>query len=252
MTRDEAVRKAAALLRLAARGGTVAEAAVAAAKAQDIVDRFELTGGCVTEMSEEGRAVEADEAIESFFHKPGGELDGTMKWMEMWRPSLASGIARQYGCYIFRARRGQGASIEIVGRPSQVETVRYLYSWLSVELRQLAERHGRGMGSVWKREFLEGAAFEVGKVMREQRLKTVADVKAHNPHALVRIENALTRMDPKDAERHIKERMRLRAGGQRQVQRDYSARAQGAAAARSINMGAKVGIGAGARKQIGS
>ena len=75
LSREDATRKAAALLRLAAKAGTPAEAANAAAHAQAMMDRYELSRSAV-EYAEHAATAEPDEPFMEFGSKPGGELDG--------------------------------------------------------------------------------------------------------------------------------------------------------------------------------
>jgi len=235
MTRDEAIRKAAALLRLAERGGTVGEAGAAAARAQALMEKFELTKAAIGGAEQ---AAEGEEEIDNFAAKPEGWMD-TMKWVEVWKSSLAGSIARANDCFIYNGRRGVGRSIEIVCRPSQVELVRVMYDYLKVEIERLCNAHGRGMGAVWKREFREGAAREVGVILKELRKKTAVAVLeefAGNSMALVRVNAALVKMDGGRASELVaRGSVRLVSGGTRSVQHNGSARAAGAAAARSID-----------------
>jgi hypothetical protein len=239
MTRDEALRKATALLRLAARGGTVGESAAAAARAQDLMDRFELTKEVVEEL--DGKPREAEEDVVDFADKPEGFID-TKKSLVYWRWYLASGIARLHGCYVWTSRRGDGRAFEVVGRPNQVETVRYMFSWLAIEVERLAKLHGCGLGVVWRREFSEGAANELNKRLRDQRDATVNSIKREystNPHALMLVSRSLARMEDIEGARSLVARKRnIRPGGGRNpyTQNNHTAKTAGAAAARSINL----------------
>lgn len=255
MDRNEAIRKAASLLTLAARGGTVGEAAAAAARAQSIMDRFELTHDLVSGLSAKDAE---EEAIESFYDRPSGWLDSTPE-KQPWRYQLASAIAEMHGAFIFTSRRSgrhQHSTLEIVGRPSSVEAVRYLYAWLAEELLNLITKYGRGMGGVWRREFAEGCASEVARRLHEQRTQTVREVKAEysaNPYALVQIETNLQRMqDAAPTREFAYKRHGLVSGGSRRVQSNATARDLGRTAGRAVNLSPVRGsIGPGAARQIG-
>lgn len=254
MDRTEALRKVAALLRLAARGGTVDEAATAAARAQDLMDRYELTRDVVAEL--DGQPREQDEPITDFYGVAEGYLD-TTKTTVHWRWSLAHAIAKLYGCYIWQSRRGKGKSTEVVGRPGSVESVRYLFSWLALEIEQLVQHYGRGMGLVWRREFCEGAAHAIAQRLKQQRADTVQAMRVeytNNPHALALVEQSLVRLQETEQSRQLAQaKYRLRSGRSRAyTQTNYTAREAGAEAARSINLNrANRSIGSGQRS-IGS
>lgn len=241
-TRDDAMRKAAALLRLAARGGTPAEAAAAAAKAQAVMDEYELTRDGV---EQHGQAP-VDEDFAVFGSRPDGQLDAE-KRQRTWRWILSSGLAKLHGCYAYnttRTLRGElYRTTELVGRPSQVETVRYLFGWLANEVDRLAGAQGLGMGQVWRREFSEGAAWEILTILQHQRAETVREVRAAASlpgasTALAVVERNLARLQDVEGARltAIKE-LRIRERSvRRQAAYEPTARDAGAAAARTIDM----------------
>ena len=245
--RDAVIRKVAALLRLAAKPGTVGEAATAAAHAQAMMDRYELTRDIVQQAHTEKESA-PDEPIESFGDKAEGWVDAMSQW-KAWKWTLAHGIAKLHGCFVWRSYRHkndetsrEARAIEIVGRPGAVQTVRYFYDWLARELQQLVDQHGRGMGQVWRREFIEGAANEIIERLQRQRAETVQTIRteyANNPSALVKVDHALAVMgDAKSAMKFGMAKHRLSHGsGNRKFVRSETAREAGATAARSIDLG---------------
>jgi len=260
MTREEAIGKVAALLRLAERGGTVAEAATAAAHAQAIMDRWELTHDAVNGHTDE--QPETEEPIMGFGSAPDGQLDASLK-QPRWMVQLAGGIARLNGCFIYLSSRWEPKksrhfrSVEVVGRPSQVETVRYMYAWLKREIQKLQNIHGRGMTYSWRREFNIGAVIEILRRLEEQRRQTVQEVRAeyvNNPNALVRIDRSLARIqDSSLARAWAYEHFRFgKSRGGPGGQYHGSAREAGAAAAKSINLSrGAAGLGAGQKSLPG-
>lgn len=232
MNRDEAVRKVAALLRLAERPGTAGEAAASAAKAQELMDRYNIEAAFALDSG-------PDESVRDFASIDGGELDST-KRLEVWRAILSRGIASLHGCFTFRAHRGLGASLEIVGKPSDVEQVRYLYGWLSRAIVGLVNDHGRGLGPVWRREFCEGAAGEIVARLNANREATIVrerQERGADAHALALVNRALVRTEDASASKLIAYREHhLRAGGARYARQNGSARDAGRAAARSVNL----------------
>lgn len=256
--REKAIKTAAALLRLAARGGTVHEAATAAAKAQEVMDRWELTHAMVREENEEKPDAGP---ITSFADAPEGWLDVMSQWKH-WRWVVANGLARLHGCFCFQSRRAaagmtssEARACEIVGRPGDVETVRYFYQWLTREITHLTDTHGKGMGGVWRRNFAEGAAGEVIERLKQQRQQTADRVRAEvtSSTALVRLDQALARWgdDLKQSSALAEVRYKLRTSKIGRRQHEPSAREAGRAAARNIDLaGGKARLGTGARRQI--
>lgn len=243
MTREEATRKVAALLRLAGRPGTVGEAAAAAGKAEEIMAAYEITHEAALDHGTD--RPEPDEAAESFADRAEGWMDSRPRY-QMWRGLLAREIAGQHGCFTFHGRRGAGATVEIVGAPSSVEHVRYAFAWLSHAVEALVAQYGRGMGPVWRREFCEGAALEIGVRLKAARVTAADHVAAENPHALVRVQAAVARLEQKAVavKRFAYEHHRLRSGSARQTHHNASAREAGQQAARGINLsGARGSIG---------
>jgi len=236
--RHEAVRKAAALLRLAARPGTAGEAAAAAAKAQDMLDRWNLTEAAVTLA---GHDEQQPEAPRDYYDVPEGWLDSTPRAIP-WRSILCRALCALHGCYYFQAWRGKGSSLEIVGPPAGVESVRYVYAWLVREVDRLTDQHGAGLGRVWRREFAEGAAHEIGRRLKEQRAETAREVRAEyvaNPCALVRVDSALARIgQDAEASRMLATRvhnLRTRAGSSNR-QHNGTAREAGRQAGARVNL----------------
>lgn len=203
------------------------------------MEKYEITHAAALD---EDAAVEVDEDAESFGQRDGGWLDTAKRVIPLWRIILARVIATANGAFTFSSYRGDGRSIEIVGRPSSVEIVRYMFAWLSREIERLSQEHGRGMGAVWRREFLEGAAEEIGERLQDARREAAAEVRrehAANPGALMRIEQGLQRVE---AQRQIAERAAYKAhpslkdARSRPRRLDVNAREAGARAARKINL----------------
>lgn len=239
MTHDEVIRKAAALLRLAARPGTAGEAAAAAGLAQNLLDRWNLTRDALN-LDGSPEPVAEDETLTDFNTVDAGYLD-TTKRLQVWRWMLANKLSRLRGCYLWHGRRGAGCSFEIVGRPSNVEAVRYLFAWLARETQRLTDQHGRGLGATWRREFAEGCAKEIGARMEAQHADTVRAVQqeAPNPHALVCVNRAVARLedDRTSARELATTAYRLRSSST-SSSRTYngSAREAGRRAAGSVNL----------------
>lgn len=181
MTHQEAIEKAQKLLRLTTSNNPH-EAALAASRAQEIMDRYQL-GNLALEY--EQRAPE--EPIKDFGNDP---LDPDAKQHATWRSRLASALGRNNACKVYRQYNG---TLGIIGRPSDVASVRYLFSWLRQEVDRLAQRDCVGNGRTYANNFRIGVVETIADRLAEQKKQTEAAVKqeAANPLALVRVENAI-------------------------------------------------------------
>ena len=236
MTREDAVRKVAALLKLAERGGTKEEALSAATFAQKLMDKYEIEHNAFDSIEEK------EEDIQDFQSKAEGELYNMGGRYSYWRVILARDIAIANGCFTYTSFRNKKRTIEIVGRPSSVGTVRYIYGWLCNEVEEIGKLEGMGMGRIWNREFKEGMSSELGKMLKEERKKTIEEIKtghSNNPLALQRIEQSVVKLENRYVEsyQHATKFHKFTYDGiNRNVGNNQSAREAGQQAARSVNL----------------
>lgn len=242
MGRDEAVALAAKLLRLA-RSDNPNEAALAAARAQEVIDKYKLSQLAVEQSdSGTGPAPEPDEPIRDFDSSP---LDAWGANYCRWRISLASFVARANQCRIYMSHRGGKAGIFIIGRASDAETVRYLYAWIVREVDRLADRDGAGNGKTWRNNFRLGVCDTVGKRLQEQRRATEqafmrdAETESDIPRerALVLASTAIQKLQRRSVEvdrwmaQNVRGMRNYSMGG---AAGDYGARMAGREAGKSI------------------
>ena len=253
MSRSDAVRKITALLRLAERGGTSEEAASAAAMAQALMDKYEIESAA---LALDGAPEEPEESPMDSGDTPGGSLEQSGR-LERWRVALARALVNVNGCFLYTSRRNGKKTIEIVGRPSQAETVRYLYGWLTKEVERLRESHGKGLGPVWRREFSEGVVDTLRERLKGQRAKTLDEMRAAatTSTALVRINSAVAKVETYGREAMIYARSKhsfRSGGGSYGGQRNDSARGAGRAAGHGVPLGGNARrVGQGQQRQIG-
>lgn len=245
-TLANAMQKAAKLLRLA-QSDNPHEAALAASRAQEIIDRYKLNMDTAT-MGEAGE-IESNEPVECFGRDP---LDRD-KILQRWKAQLAMSIGKQNQVYVWR----QGGNLNLVGRPSDVSTVRYFFTFIVREIERIASRDCKGCGRTYWNNFRLGAVETVTKKLAAQHSRTIEAVKteaiAQGGMALVVVEKNLALMDKRTAEAkefaHAKHK--LKAGSSSQVRYDTSARNAGRQAGRSINVsGASHALGAGSAKLL--
>lgn len=143
------------LLQTAAEGRTPEEAALFAAKAQDLLLKYNLTASEIK-----------DEPV------PGAiKLDVLLSDTNSWVSWLFNGIATTHGCCVVQTntpRRGttkQDRIFSVFGRPANVEVVNYLATYLRREIRRLAAAtHGT---NAYRRSFASGATTTVLARLRE-------------------------------------------------------------------------------------
>jgi hypothetical protein len=239
MTNQEAITKAVKLLRLS-QSSNPNEAALAAGKAQEIIDRYKL-GALSADFDDNGH--NPDEPIKDFGSdpiEPSGRL-ATWKWR------LFSTITAQNQCKGYVSRSAGGKGLAIIGRPSDAQTVRYIFGWLRAEVDRLAEKECRGFGITYANNFRIGAAEEIGKRLEIQREATDKAVMREaetevasgtNSMAVMRLNTALVRREKQLAQvgAWAKQNLRLvsrSVGGGRS---DNVARAHGRLAGQSVSL----------------
>lgn len=193
MTQDDAVRKAMACLRLA-KSSNQAEAALAASKAQEIIDAYKLD---INSLDFESNCVKEDnEPIRNFADDP---IDRTPLKESRWALTLASVVARSNQCKVYYSNLGQGNYVlKIIGRPSDVNTVRYIYAFLKSEVIRLCKENTVGNSGHYKWQYSQGVVDTIRLKLAEQKEQTVKQAQTehgNNPLALVRVNNAVARME---------------------------------------------------------
>lgn len=209
------------------------EAAAAAGAAQRLMQEHRIAEAELEGDSEpQERASLATDPIDTF-----GEQ------APIWKGSLCNGLTKLHGCECWTSSKRDGARVVrcmlIVGRPSDVASVRYLYAWLVSEIERLAQRHAMGKGRTFANSYRMGAVAGCLEAMRGAN----RDVRAKaTGEALVRI----------DA-RALESQSVLGSLGLNLRQRSTSARLKrdayerGQAAGRGLHSGAKLGASTGAR-----
>lgn len=250
MTDSAIIAKVQKLLRLAT-SSNANEAALAAAKAQELIDTHQLAATLLALDNAEPTKGLDDEPIVDF-EKAGAPLETSGKKLDRWRGNLASVVARQNGCRIYFS----GSDIALVGRPSDAETVRYLYGYLSREVERLTTVAGHGMGRTWRNNFRLGVVETIANKLYEQRRKfehhVRAEARSESSTALVRVDRALATIDKRGETVNdwIKANLKLYASSGGGSAYNHSAREQGRRAGRSISVGMARGSLTSAAKKL--
>lgn len=184
-----AMRKAAALLRLA-QSDNPHEAALAASRAQEIIDRYKLNLAALDSAPSE----EPAEEIRNFKDDPidnGG----------IWKALLAQAVANVNQCRIYTS----GGNVHIIGRPSDVALVRPFHAYLAGEIERLASRHCKGNSRTYWNNFRHGAVETIKQRLNASLAATVETVKAEalasgNANALTIVNNSLALIEKRKQE----------------------------------------------------
>lgn len=130
------LRRVSALRNLAAKAGTIHEAETAAAKADALIQKYRLS------------EADVESAGAAPTEKPAAAdpLHTSKTRTPMWLRLLAQDLAKHYGCFAWTQMGGAYSAwtLRIVGRPSDVEVVRYMFAWISTEIARLSQaEHGK-------------------------------------------------------------------------------------------------------------
>ena len=246
MNRAEAMQKAIKLLRLATSDNPH-EAALAAQRAQEILDRFEITQAMLEDSQ---TRPEPEEEIENFEEKQA-PLDQFGMQIEHWKSYLSSVIATANACCVFSQRKEyigfvrQRSFLHIVGRPTDVEKVRYLYGYLVGETDRLCRRRGKGCGRTWMNQFRLGVVDTLAQRLREGHEALIATMRKEareqvreNPRALVVLEKAIAKVDRRreDTEVWVAQHLNLGTRPGHRVNSNLAARVQGRIAGQEIHL----------------
>jgi hypothetical protein len=242
MEHSEVVAKIVKLLRLASSDNPH-EAALAASRAQELMDRHKVESWML-----DGKG-EPEEDIANFSSRddalnPGEKKTATWKW----RLALALAKANAVELYV------KGGPIFMVGRPSDVQTVRYLFAYCANAIEALVTKQGKGHGRTWYNNYRLGCVDAIRESLKKERERLRGEMRreAQAAHvtgaALVRVNTALAKLDERVAETRgwVKANMKLRKSYSAGSRHDPNARELGQRDGATINMG-RAAIGSGPR-----
>lgn len=230
------IEKVQKLLTLAERNTNVNEAAAATAKAQELLFQHKLSMADIELKTGDAEAVcrlDIDE-----------ESGRRLKWKE----SLIAGLA--HGCYCkaitamsFNDTGKRTSRMIIIGKPSDTQTVAYLYCYATGEIDRLAAILCRGRGLAYANSFRLGAAAAISATMlmkRRQQSRTTTE------GALV------IRRGDEEIDAFVAEAFGKVGNGTRPTLSNPDGFTSGVEAGRSINLGGGVRELAQDAKQIGA
>lgn len=237
MTHDEALKRVRKLLALA-QSDNEYEAALALGRANALMERHRIEAAALDD------SPEADEPVEVWDDPLDEKARATWKWR------LAHNLAKANGCALYV---NKGAII-ITGRASNVKTVRYLYRYCIRSIDSLARVKGKGNGRTWMNNYRIGCVEAIGaaiKAERDAERAKLREATAGDSMALVRIDNAIARVDSevKSADHFMRSKIRLVSGRGSSFRHDGSGRAAGRSDGAGIyGSGSRGAVGAGTRR----
>jgi hypothetical protein len=229
------------LLRLSKNNTSVEEAALAFKTAQKLMEKYRISEAMLDSTTEEQEEVIEKDVL---YSSRGIRL----AW---WKRTLSQTLAKVNGCktYASKNRKEKISMIMVVGEPSDASTVRYMYNHIANTIDRLTKEAAtlRGSpGKTWCNSFRVGAVEAVCERLteaHEEARKEAMDAVHGNSTALVRVANAIAKLDKKavDANKWAQDNVGL--------QQQYTRRRideGGQAAGRRA--GAKINISKGGKK----
>ena len=231
MTYEQALRKAISCLKLS-QSPNKHEAALAAAKAQEIIDRYTLS---IDDLQQGDKPKEAELSITDFENDP---LHEVCQVDTRWTLRLASIVAKLNACRIYYHTKGSGSAVlKLVGRANDVNAVRYIFGWLEREVRRITRAECNGQSRRYQIDFRSGVVDTISQKLTQQRVETFATVQreAVNSMALVRIQTSIAKVEAKGlaVDAWMKDNLKLRTPTFRHRE-DFSARQHGQIAGTQI------------------
>lgn len=234
--REDLYEKIRKLQRLS-KSSNANEAALAAAKAQEVLDRYQLTMELVNKA--EKKELSIDQIGEQ------DTLDAS-KRSTSWKDSLAITIAANNQCRILFKKIRPYVHTIVIGTREDSYNVRFMYVYLSFIIETIAKEHS-GKGHVYINSFKIGCVEGIGEQMSKQREETVNNLKneyVDNPYALQCIDNALVvRNKTMDLVSQFVRRNYRTVNRGTNSQIDPNARERGREAGRNIDLGNRKKIG---------
>ncbi len=164
------------------------EAASAAAHAQRLMDEHNLSAAML-ELDDETKA-------EDVVMADGADALDSFDRLRLWKARLSLAIAEANHCEsIVRGVRGlPGRRLALIGRPSDIAAVRYIYAFVAGETDRLVERNCRHLGATWRNNYRHGVVDAVAERLAEQR-RAFESEQRENAADAGRVNAALMRIE---------------------------------------------------------
>ena len=181
-------------LRALSKSSDINEATAAAAAADRMISKYRISEA---EIAIANRTADLPAEEDSFVVY---ETARTIKWKQ----GLAMMLSNHYGCAIWNDCVFGGSDggrrvtrLRLVGLQSDMEIVRYMFAWLTLEIERLSKSHCLGRGHVYAQSYCEGAVngirIQLNKVKQEE--KEAASKSAQTTTALACLDGRLNKAE---------------------------------------------------------
>ena len=161
---DKVIERVKKLLALAGNNNSAAEAAVAAAMANKLLDEYRLSTADL-ESQDEAISEPIEDDVEPIYQS--GKVT-------LWKCLLIRVLCAHYGCSSWNDCDRSGRKISryrLVGRRSDIGIVRYMYAYLLSECTRLSQAEAKGMGRVFISSYCEGFVSGVKEQLKASRVE---------------------------------------------------------------------------------
>lgn len=125
------------------------EALAATAIANKLIDQYRLSQA---ELEIKGEVEEPLEEDGSFIYESGK--------VTVWKLDLVHVLVKHYGLSVWNNRTfktgRQVSRFKLVGRKSDIDVAKYMFSWLVLQCQQLADKEAKGKGRVYIASYCSG------------------------------------------------------------------------------------------------
>ncbi len=150
------------LLALSKKNANVHESAAAMAAANKLIDEYRLSESQLDSFQEEEILEDQDNVYEC-------------SRITSWKSELVCGLAKHYGCCIINKKSYRKNNYKLIGRQSDINIVKYMFSWLILEIDRLSqiassnENYNKSSGKIFANSFCIGAVRGVIDQLKKSR-----------------------------------------------------------------------------------
>jgi uncharacterized protein DUF2786 len=238
MNRENIIDKIRKLRALAGNNSSIEEIATATKLAEELLQKYQI---------EEAEFEVAHGSQEQAIFDQIALTD----WKErqtLWQNILLTTLSEAYNCEGILLRRNHRLGYYVIGRPADILTIRYQYSYFTLELTRLAQllapnNLGRGSGKHWHKSFYLGAVSAIADSLKKAKVEVRASANS----------SALAIID-----RHAEEALALKnklhpnVGGAKAIRTTMDRNAYDLGYQSGSNLSPKPGLGSNVRGLLGT
>lgn len=111
-----------------------------------------------------------------------------------WKAHLASSLARHYDCALYISYGYEGknktSNYTLVGRNEDCEIAIFMFNWITNEIERLAKKNASGLGHNYSQTYCEGAGVGIIEKLRSEKENLRTEARAEGKgSALVLLDN---------------------------------------------------------------